>query len=99
MLERDRSFSKGEVLMAGSRDGPEAETGESHSGEATCPSHSLGCTPTSPRLGVSFQGTKSSGDKSQALPECLLNLQAKLKFRRRNTTTASVAPLKVTVLL
>lgn len=48
MLERDRSFSKGEVLMAGSRDGPEAETGESHSGEATCPSHSLGCTPTSP---------------------------------------------------
>ena len=105
MLERDRSFSKGEVLMAGSRDGPEAETGESHSGEPPAQATVWAApqpVPAKPTLlgqGVSFQGTKSSGDKSQALPECLLNLQAKLKFRRRNTTTASVAPLKVTVLL
>lgn len=34
--------------MAGSRDGPGAEMGESYSEEATCPSHSLCWTPTSP---------------------------------------------------
>ena len=58
--------------------------------------------PAKPTLlgqGVSFQGTKSSGGKSQAFPECLLNLQAKLKFWSRNTTTASEAPLQVIVAL
>lgn len=86
ILKRDRSFSKGEVLMAGSQNGPGAGMGvllrTGHLPKATvCAGpQPVSAKPTLLGQGVSFQGTKSSWDKSQAFPECLLNLQAKLKF-------------------
>ena len=66
ILKRDRFFSKGEVLMAGSQDGPGAEMRESYSGEATCPSHSLCWTPTSPSQAHSpGAGSLFPGDQIQ----------------------------------